>query len=310
MVIVTGALIGLYMLLRGMQIMKEGLENLSRVKMRRILATLTSTPMLAALTGTALTMLTQSSTAISVLTIGFVNAGLLNLVQAIGILLGSNIGTCITVQMISFDLFRLAIPVAIAGALLWAMRQESAAGQLGQALVGFSMVFAGLKLMAIVLNPLQNVPWFTELLFSLQSSPILSVLAGTLATALLHSSAASTGIAMLLSQQHLIPLNTAIALVLGNNIGTCITAVLASLSGPRTGKQVAAAHVLINVLGAALFLPLLQPFSMLVDYTADSLSHQVANAHTLFNIISSLAILPIVYPFTSLVRFIIPDHRR
>lgn len=308
MLTILKVIVGLYMLLRGMQVMKEGLENLSRERMRRALANLTATPLLAACTGMVLTMLAQSSTAISVLTVGFVNAGLLNLAQAIGILLGANVGTCITVQLISFDLLNLALPAALIGTLLWVLWRSKPIGQLGRALFGFGVVFAGLHLMSTALAPLQHAPWFTDTLFSLQHSPALSMLAGALATALLHSSAAATGIVMLLSNQDLIMLPTAVALVLGNNIGTCITAVLASLSGSRAGKQVATAHVLLNVLGALLFLPFLSPFSALVAHTADNLPRQVANAHTLFNIISSLVALHIIYQFTTLVKALVPDR--
>lgn len=297
------------MLLWGMQIMKEGLENLSREKMRQALATLTATPLKAALTGLVFTILAQSSTAMSVITIGFVNAGLMNLAQAIGILLGANVGTCITVQLLSFNLFHLAAPAAALGIVFWALLGNRPAGQLGRSLCGFGLVFAGLQLMANALAPLQQAPWFFEALLSLQYSPVMAVLTGALASALLHSSAAATGIAMLLSQQHLIALPTAVAIVLGNNIGTCITAVLASLGGSRAGQQVATAHVLLNVLGALLFLPLLHPFSALVAYTADTLPRQVANAHTLFNIFSSLITLPLVYQFTALVRFIVPYRK-
>lgn len=310
MLTALGVCAGLLLLLRGMEIMKNGLENLSRDKMKRSLAALTATPLLGALAGTVLAMLAQSSTAISVLSVGFVNAGLMGLEQAVAILLGANVGTCVTVQLISFDLFRLALPAALTGLGLWALKGRSPLGQLGRALFGFGMVFAGLQLMTTSLAPLREAPWFTGTLMALQQNHLLSVLAGVLASALLHSSAAATGIVMLLTNQHLIELPTAMAIVLGNNIGTCVTAVLASLSGPRAGKQVAAAHVLLNVLGAVLFLPLLQPFSMLMSLTAPDLPRQVANAHTIFNVISSLAVLPLVYPFTALVRLVVPDRRR
>lgn len=306
---ILGTLVGLWLLLWGMQVMKRGLENLSREKMRRVLGTLTATPVRAALAGMFLTMLAQSSTAISVLAIGFVNAGLLDLVQAVGILLGANIGTCVTVQLISFQLHQLALPLGLAGALLWRLGQNSPLEQTGRALLGFGAVFTGLWLMSWALAPLQHAPWFTTMLFSLQQSPGLAVLAGTLASALLHSSAAATGIVMLLSGQNLVPLPTAIALVLGNNIGTCFTGVLASLNGSRAGKQVAVAHLLLNICGALLFLPLVEPMALLVAATAADLPRQIANAHTLFNIISSLLVLPVIRPFTALVRFIVPGHR-
>ena len=308
MLIISGVCIGLVLLLWGMQVMKQGLENLSRRKMKRALASLTATPVLAAITGTLLTMLVQSSTAISVLSVGFVNAGLMRLEQAVGILLGANVGTCVTVQLISFDLFRLALPASIAGLALWVFRPRRPLGQLGRALLGFGMIFAGLQLLASSLAPLREASWFMGALLSLQHNPLLAVLAGVLASALLHSSAAATGIVMLLSSQHMVELPTAVAMVLGNNIGTCITAVLASLGGPRAGKQVAAAHVLLNVLGALLFLPLLTPFAALVAAAADSMPRQVANAHTAFNVISSLIVLPAIRPFTALVRLLVPDR--
>lgn len=308
MLILAGALVGLYLLLRGMQIMQSGLENLSKNKMRLALAALTATPAAAAFTGTILTMLAQSSTAITVLTIGFINAGLLNLTQAVGIILGTNVGTCITVQLISFNLFKLALPAIAVGAALWAMGKQRPAGQWGRALFGFGLVFVSLWLISTALAPLREAPWVSETLLTLNNSPLRAVLAGTLVTALLHSSAAATGLVMLLSEQHLISLPTALALVLGNNIGTCVTAVLASLGGPRAGKQVAAAHVLLNVLGVIIFLPLLRPFAALISCSADSLPRQVANAHTLFNVLSSLAVLPLARPFSRLVNLIVPDR--
>lgn len=308
MLIALGACVGLYFLLQGMRIMKEGLENLSREKMRRSLAVLTATPVRGALTGTLLTTLTQSSTAISVLSLGFVNAGLMGLEQAVAILLGANVGTCVTVQLISLDLFRLAIPAAMLGLVLWALKGRSPVGQLGRALFGFGLVFTGLWLMAKSLAPLQHASWFTVTIMYLQHNHLLSVLAGVLASALLHSSAAATGIVMLLSNQNLIELPTAVAMVLGNNIGTCITAVLASISGPRAGKQVAAAHVLLNIFGAIIFLPLIKPFALLVGLTAGDLPRQVANAHTIFNVASSLLVLPVVRPFTALIRLLVPDR--
>ncbi len=310
MLIVLGACAGLYILLQGMRIMKEGLENLSREKMRRSLTALTATPVRGALTGTLLAMLTQSSTAVSVLSVGFVNAGLMGLEQAVAVLLGANVGTCVTVQLISLDLFRLAAPAVVLGLVLWSLKRREPAGQLGRALFGFGLVFTGLWLMAGALAPLRHAPWFSHTIIYLQHNHLPAVLAGVLTAALLHSSAAATGIVMLLSSQGLITLPAAVAMVLGNNIGTCVTAVLAALGGPRAGKQTAAAHVLLNLLGAAIFLPLIKPFALLVGLTAADLPRQIANAHTIFNIVSSLVVLPVVPQFTALVRFLVPSNQR
>lgn len=307
-VILLGSTTGLIMLLVGMQLMRSGLEGAARHRLRGALGRVTGTPLLAALTGLVITMLVQSSTAVTVLTIGLVNARLLGLVQAVGIVLGSNVGTCITVQMLAFDFTLIALPLAGLGGLLWAIGRKSALINPGKALFGFGCAFLGLHVMATSFAPLQQSPWFAGVISSLEYSHLLALVAGAGTSALLHSSSASTGIVMMLYEQSLMPLSTAVAVVLGNNIGTCITAVLASLWGSVAGRQVAIAHVLLNVLGAAVFLPLLPLFTALVAATSDSLPRQVANAHTLYNFISSAAVLPLIHPFTRLVEMVVPNQ--
>jgi phosphate:Na+ symporter len=254
-------------------------------------------------------MLVQSSTAVTVLTVGFVNARLLGLAQAVGIVLGSNVGACITVQMFAFNFTGLALPLTVLGGMLWTLGRHGPLANPGRALFGFGCAFLGLQLMSASFAPLQQSPFFIQLIATLGDSPILALLAGVGASALLHSSSASTGMVMLLYSQGLMSLPTAIAVVLGNNIGTCITAVLASLWGPAAGRRVALAHVLLNVAGTVIFLPLLPLFSSLVAATAESMSRQVANAHTIYNLISSMAILPFIHPFTRLVELAVPDRR-
>lgn len=295
------------MLLFGMNLMKTGLENTARSKLRTAFKRFAGSPLKAGISGLVATMLVQSSTAVSVLSVGFVNAGIMNLRQAIGILLGANIGTCITVQIISFDITGMAIITGLTGFLLWTRGKNSSLYNLGRALSGFGLIFCGLKVISVSFAPLQNAGWFLDYLYSLSSNPILAVVAGTLGSALLHSSAAATGIVMLLSGQGMLPLPAAVALVLGNNIGTCITAVVASLAGSTAGKRVALAHVFLNMAGVALFLPLLGAFTSLIALTADNLSRQVANAHTLFNIISSVLAFPFIYPFAKLMEFLVSD---
>ncbi|MTI85261.1 MAG: Na/Pi cotransporter family protein [Firmicutes bacterium] len=301
---------GLWMLLFGMNLMKTGLENTAQAKLRIALKRLAGSPLKAGISGLVATMLVQSSTAVSVLSVGFVNAGIMNLRQAIGILLGANVGTCITVQIISFNFTAIAALTGLIGLLLWLRGKNSSLYNLGRALSGFGLIFCGLKLLSVSFTPLQNASWFLDYLYSLSSNPILAVAAGTLGSALLHSSAAATGIVMLLSGQGMLPLPAAVALVLGNNIGTCITAVVASLAGSTAGKRVALAHVFLNIAGAALFLPLLGAFTSLVALTADSLSRQVANAHTLFNIISSVIAFPFIYPLGKLMELLVRDTGR
>lgn len=299
---------GLWMLLRGMQVMKTGLETAARDKLQRALETMAGSPVRACLTGMIATLLVQSSTAVSVLSVGFVNAGIMKLPQAIGILLGANVGTCATVQVISFDLTRIALLGGAAGVLFYLWGKNPAIKNLGRALTGFGAIFTGLKLLSLSFAPLKNATWFIEMLRALSGNPFLAMIAGTIASALLHSSAAATGIVMLLSGRELLPLTTAIAIVMGNNVGTCITAVLASLAGPVAGKRVAAAHVVLNVAGVILFFPFLSLFAQLVALTSDSLSRQVANAHTIFNIACSAAVLPFTGPFARLVETIVPGR--
>ncbi|WP_066634695.1 Na/Pi cotransporter family protein [Desulfolucanica intricata] len=298
---------GLAVLLCGMQKMRRGLEGAALTGIKRALAAATGTPIMAALTGMLLTLLVQSSTAVTVLTVSFVNAGLMNLVQAIGIILGSNIGTCITAQMMSLDLTKLALPAVLLGmTVMFFGHKHRTYYFLGQGILGFGLVFLGLFIISQAFAPLQDSPWFNSLLASIKSSPLLAVLAGALFSGLIHSSATTTGVVITLSGQGMVDLPTAIALVLGSNIGTCISAVLASLGGTITGKRVAMAHVLLNVFGVLLFLPLLYPFADLVALTADNLPREIANAHTLFNVLSSLMALPLIRPFAHLLVKIIP----
>lgn len=294
--------LGLVFLLGGLQIMRSGLERAAHSQMRRALAALTGSPLAALLTGTAVTALVQSSTAITVLAIGFVNAGMLGLVQSIGLILGSNIGTCVTAQMLSFNLAVLAAPAMAGGLACLALGKKRAAFKyVGQTLLGFGMIFLGLEMISDSFAPLRHSAWFAGLLSSLSGRPLLAALTGTVFTGLIHSSATTTGVVMALSRQGLLDLPSAIALVLGGNIGTCITAVLASIGGTATGKRVALAHVLLNLGGVLAFLPLLQPFSVLVQLTDPSLPRQIANAQTIFNVTSSLAVLPFIHGFARLL---------
>lgn len=303
-------LTGLWLLLYGMNLMKSGLENAARDKLRSALKRIAGTPAKAVSVGLITTMFVQSSTAISVMTVGFVNTGVMTLTQAIGILLGSNVGTCVTVQIIAFDLTYFAWAVGLIGISIMVLGKRTNAKSLGKGLFGFGIIFTGLKLMAVSMAPLQNSRWFLDFLFSLSGNPLLAVAAGTIASALLHSSAAATGIVMLLAGENLLPLTTAIAIVLGNNIGTCITAVLASLTGSTAGKRVALSHVVLNVAGAILFIPILSPFAaMVTSLSGTGLPRQVANAHTLFNIISSIIAFPFIRPFARLMQFLVPGNK-
>lgn len=298
--------LGLAFLLGGLQIMRSGLERAAHSRMRRVLAALTASPLRSLVTGTVITALVQSSTAITVLAIGFVNAGILSLTQAIGIILGANIGTCVTAQLLSFNLAALALPAMAAGLLFRiAGKKKAALKYAGQSLFGFGMIFLGLEILSGSFAPLRHSPWFTGMLSSLDGRPLLAALAGAVFTGLIHSSATTTGVVMALSRQGLLDLPSSIAVVLGGNIGTCVTAVLASIGGTATGKRVALAHILLNLGGVTAFLPVLHPFTSLVQLTAPSLPRQIANAQTIFNVASSLAVFPFIRGFARLLTVLI-----
>ena len=298
---------GLALLLFGMQFMKTGLENAAQRRMRQALRTLTSTPTLGTLTGTVVTMLVQSSTAITVMTIGLVNARVIGFQQALGIVLGTNVGTCVTTQLISFNLNEMALPAIGLGALIMTWSKRKGWYYLGQSIVGFGVVFLGIGVITASMEPLKDTPIFSKALNSLGQSVLLALLAGTLFSALLHSSSATAGIVMVLSSQGLISLPMAIAMVLGSNVGTCITGVMAAIGSSPAAKRVALSHVILNMVGVVIFLPLINPFTDLIVQTANNLPRQIANAHTAFNLISTLAVLPFTRQFAFLLEKIIPD---
>lgn len=298
---------GVALLLFGMRFMKEGLEKAAKKRIRQALKVLTRNPLTAFFTGTFLTALVQSSTAVTVITIGFVNAGVINFYQAVGIILGTNVGTCITAQMISFSLNELALPAIGLGALLMFIPNRRSVRYLGQSIIGFGVVFLGIGTMSDSLEPLRHSPAFVKLLGQVSANAFFGVIAGALFTALIHSSATTAGVVMALSGQGLVDLPTAIAIILGSNVGTCVTGVLAAIGTPTAAKQVAAAHVLLNVLGVAAIMPFIHPFTDLIAATAANLPRQIANAHTIFNVLSSVLVLPFSRHFAALVQRILPD---
>lgn len=299
---------GVALLLFGMQFMKAGLENMARRRMRGILQALTRSPLTGALAGTVITALVQSSTAVTVITIGLVNAGILSFYQSVGIILGTNIGTTVTAQLISFRFEDLALPAIGLGAIIMTWSRNKGWRYLGQTLVGFGVVFFGIATMSQALTPLKDSPVFIRTLSAMSTSPLLGVLAGTIFTALIHSSSTTTGVVIALSHQGIISLPAAIAIIFGSNIGTCITGIIACIGSSTGAKQVAVSHVMLNVIGVALFLPFLTPFSDMIARTDPVLARQTANAHTVFNIVSSAAVLPFAKQFAGLVTLIVPER--
>jgi phosphate:Na+ symporter len=306
--IAFSALGGLGLFLFGMQMMASGMQKAAGDRLRRVLEVLTNKPVIGVLTGLLVTLLVQSSSTTTVMVVGFANAGLMNLSQAISVIIGANIGTTVTAQIVSFKISVLALPAIGIGSLLNFFTKRRLHRYLGQAILGFGLLFLGMTTMSQGMRPLENLPAFHEILARFSATPLLGVLAGAVFTALIQSSSASTGVIIALALDGLIPITAAVPLVLGTNIGTCITAILASIGANTAARRSAAAHALFNILGVVLALIFLKPFLALVAETAavGNVSRLVANSHTLFNVLNTVVFLIFFKPFTRLVCLIVP----
>lgn len=301
--LIFGLIGGTALLMYGVDKMGEGLEKASGEMMRKILSVLTGRVWSAFLVGTFLTALVQSSTAITVLTVGFVNAGLMKLPQAIGIIYGANIGTTITAQLMAFSfkfkLTDIALPVLGIGFTISYFVKQKTIKNVGEALMGFGMMFLGLKILNSGIPFMKTSPTLQFFFQNYAAIPIVGILLGALATALVHSSSATVGLVMVLGQAGLIDLTTAVCIMLGDNIGTCVTAQLASLTGNIHARRTAWAHTLYNLFGVIITGLMLPLFVKLIEITtvylqpASDISAQIANSHTLFNLLSALVFLPI-----------------
>ncbi len=324
------AFAGLAIFIFGMQQMSDGLQKVAGERMKGILRFFSRNRVVALLAGAGVTAVIQSSSASTVMVIGFINAGLLNLAQSIGIIIGTNIGTTITAQIVSFDVGILAMPAIIIGLLLWFIHWRNVSG-IGQTVLGFGFLFFGMALMSEELSCIGTFPSVVRMFQHFDCTPVngwmpfgavMGALAiGLIVTMIIQSSSASTGIIIALGAGGLINLYTALPLVLGANIGTTVTAQLAAIAANRVAKQAALAHTLFNVIGVVLmligfYLPWGQSgepvFFQLVDWVTGSgnVPRQIANAHTLFNVITALLLLPLTTQLAHLCEKIIPQRKK
>ncbi|HHY36500.1 MAG TPA: Na/Pi cotransporter family protein [Firmicutes bacterium] len=306
--ILFGLMGGLGLFLFGISIMAEGLQKSVGDKMRRVLEILTSIPIMGVIMGALVTAVIQSSSATTVMVVGFVNAGLMTLKQAVSVILGANIGTTITAQLVAFQLTDYALPAIGLGVLLFLFSKHRLTKYIGQALLGFGILFLGMATMSTALKPLREFPPFIDIMLSFGKYPILGIIAGALFTAIIQSSSATTSLVIVLAGQNLVDMQGAISLVLGSNIGTTVTALLASIGTSITARRTAIAHLFFNVGGALIFLPFLGYFQEIVRLTATSLPRQVANAHTIFNVSNTLLILPFINSFVSFISRVVPGE--
>ncbi len=299
---------GMALLLYGMQLTGEGLQRAAGARLRQILTHMTSNRVMAALTGAGVTALIQSSTATTVMLIGFVQAGLLTLHQAMGIILGADVGTTFTVQLLAFKIYDYALLLVGLGFGVLFFAKRRLFKDLGQAVLGFGLIFLGLKLMIEGMEPLKDNAVVAQVLLAFAENPILGIAAAAVFAAVVASSAATIGLAIALAAHGLLPLAGAVSLVLGANIGTCATALAASMGSTTEAKRVAVAHIGFKLLGAAVVLPFLGPFVRLSEWSAADLGRQIANAHTFFNVGISLLFLPFQGLAARLIQAAVPDR--
>lgn len=298
---------GVALLLYGIKLMSNALQSIAGDKMRQLMSTLTKTPLRGIFIGAIVTILIQSSSGTTVMTVSFVNAGLLTLKQAIGIIMGANVGTTMTAQIIAFNIENFALPIVAVGVALEIFGRAKKISYLGNGLIGLGLLFLGMHTMKGATN---IVAVHQDLLISLTQNPILGILAGMILTIVVQSSAATIGLTIALASQGLIGLDGAIPIILGDNIGTTFTAVIASTGSGRSAKQAAAAHVLFNLIGVVIFSLAFPFYRNLVMLTATDTARQIANAHLIFNILNTVIFFPFVPLLAALIEKIIPNDER
>ncbi|MDD5503933.1 MAG: Na/Pi cotransporter family protein [Candidatus Omnitrophica bacterium] len=306
--LVFGIFGGLGLFVYGIHIMGDGLQRVAGDKFRNVLKALTSNPFKGMLVGTGITALIQSSSATTVLVVGFVNAGLMTLSQSLGVIFGANIGTTITAQIIAFKLTDYALPIIGIGMVLYVFTRKRFWRFLGLFCLGFGILFLGLKIMTSVVGPFANSPMVTNAFMLINGRVLYGVLTGLVVTAVLQSSSVTVGIILGLASVGLLSVEGAIPIILGANIGTCVTVIIASIGTNIASKRTAAAHLLYNIIGALIFLIVLGPFTALVMHTSHDGLRQIANAHTIMKVIETLIYLPFIGLFAKAVERLIPGE--
>lgn len=293
---VFGMIGGLGLFLYGMTLTGDGLRRAAGGKMKHVLEVLTSTPLKGVIVGAVVTAVMQSSSATTVMLVSFVNAGLMTLRQTIGVIMGANIGTTVTAQLIAFNLADYAYPAIGIGFGMILLARRKAWRSVGQVILGFGILFLGLTTMSEAVAPLRGSAVFAGAMRALGANPVLALATGLVMTLIVQSSAATIGmlLAVALASPELITIEVAIPILLGDNIGTCITALLSSIGTNHTARRTAVVHLLFNVFGAVIFMIVRTPFTWIVTAIspAGDIARQIANAHTMFNVLNTAIWLP------------------
>lgn len=311
---------GLALFIYGMNLMSDGLQKSAGERMKKILALLTRNPVLGVIAGALCTAVLQSSSATTVMVIGFVSAGLMTLRQAISIILGANIGTTITAQLIAFSIGDYAWAfVAVGFVMYFFLKKKEFLSYLGQTIFAFGVLFVGINIMGGAMKPLAGSPVFIDLMTQVHDIPVLGVLLGTLMTVVVQSSSATIAVLQNLAStagpdgvSSIIGLTGALPILFGDNIGTTITAVLASIGGSLAAKRTAAAHVVFNITGTFIFIWFIPYYAKFIQFISpdgaeiDVISRQIANAHSCFNIFNTILFLPFIGILVKVVTKIVP----
>ena len=300
---------GLALFLYGMQMMSNGLEAAAGNKMKQILEKLTSNRFKAVLVGAAITAVIQSSSATTVMVVGFVNSGLMTLNQAVWIIMGANIGTTITGQLIALDMGAIAPLIAFLGVACIMFMKSERARHIAGIFAGLGVLFIGMDMMSASMAPLRDSEMFMNFMTNF-SNPLVGILVGAVFTAVIQSSSASVGILQALAATGMIPLSSAVYVLFGQNIGTCITAVLASIGTKTNAKRTTVIHLSFNIIGTTIFtiLCMVTPFvSWMEAFNADPVA-QIANTHTVFNIVTTLLLLPFGNLLAEFATKILPEN--
>ena len=297
--IVLGLIAGLGLFLYGMNLMGNGLQKAAGDRLKKIIELLTRNRFIAVLVGVFVTGVIQSSSATTVMVVGFVNAGIMQLNQAIGVIMGANIGTTVTAQLVSFDLEAIA-PVTVGiGVIIHMVTKSEKLKSYAEILIGFGILFVGMTYMKDAMSPLREVQAFKDMLVNFGHNPILGILMGFTLTLLVQSSSASIGILLALASQGMLPLEAALPILYGDNIGTCTTALISSIGASKNAQRAAVMHLTFNIIGTLIFALILNRPIMMVVTSIDptNIARQIANAHTLFNITNVI----IQFPFAGLI---------
>ena len=308
--IVLGLLAGLGLFLYGMNLMGNGLQKAAGDRLKKIIELLTSNRFIAVLVGIFVTGVIQSSSATTVMVVGFVNAGIMQLNQAIGVIMGANVGTTVTAQLVSFDLEAIA-PVTVGiGVIIHMVTKSEKLKSYAEILIGFGILFVGMTYMKDAMSPLREVQAFKDMLVNFGHNPILGILMGFTLTLLVQSSSASIGILLALASQGMLPLESALPILYGDNIGTCTTALISSIGTSKNAQRAAVMHLTFNIIGTLIFALILNRPIMMVVSSIDptNIARQIANAHTLFNLINVVIQFPFAGLIVKIAEKLIPDR--